>query len=320
MAGLKELRIRISSIKSTQKITSAMKMVAAARLRKAQNLLNDSAPYNQTLINSINRVIQELLEEQKTRKVQYIFPKIFFSKPESKKHLLLVFSSDRGLCGGFNVNVAKATTQRMLELERAGKEVKIICVGRKGRDILKRKYSDRILESIEGIASKGAAYYEAEVIADKVYAMYDKGEIDVLEIVSSEFRSAISREVTVKQILPLTTLNNFPGAPKSEHSEAAVNAEPIAENLNMSGNALYDYEPDKMEMLMALVPQLFSMHIFQAIAHSQASEQGARMTSMDSATRNARDMISNLTLKYNGIRQSAITTELIEIISGAEAL
>lgn len=337
MAGLKELRTRIDSIKSTQKITSAMKMVAAARLRKSQNLLNDSVLYNQGLLNSVNRVIQELREEEQIKSVQYIYPKMIRNAAKEENYLLLVFSSDRGLCGGFNVNVAKATIARIIDLENQGKTVKVICVGKKARDILKRKFGDRILEVVEGIAAKGARYDEAVQISDKIWTMFDNNEFDVVEVVTSKFFSAITREVKEKQLLPIPLLNqNFIDSP-SRHCEVPVEGgmlKPVsshceivndimvgeADRLNMVNNAFYDYEPEKLLMLEELLPQLLRMFMFQAIAHSQASEHGARMTSMDNATRNAKDMISSLTLKYNGIRQTAITTELTEIISGAEAL
>ena len=306
MAGLKELRTRIETIKSTEKITSAMKMVAAARLRRSQGLIGKSSFYSHNILASANRVIYDLKQEEQAKGVQMIYPRLMRGTGKSDTWLLLVFTSDRGLCGSYNANVAKVAAKRIDELTAEGKNVKIICVGKKGKDILRRKYAGLILDTIEGVARKGAKYYEATDIACPVLSMYDKGEIDVCEVIASRFRSAINREIRVEQILPV----------KVEEYEYNKLHAPV----NVVKGAFYDYEPGKMQILEGLLPLIFKSSIFQAIVHSQASEHGARMTSMDNATRNAKDMISRLTLKYNRIRQTAITTELIEIIAGAEAL
>lgn len=306
MAGLKELRTRIEAIKSTKKITSAMKMVAASGLRRAQGLIGKCEIYNNNLKTSAMRVIYDLKNEETEKGITHIYPDILTGKGKNKNYLLVVISSDKGLCGGYNAYVAKAVISRINELQSQDKEVKIICVGKKARDIIKRKYAELIVDTIEGVARKGANYDEAVDIANPILAAYEKGEFDVVEIVSSVFISAITREIEARQFLPMPILEN------------ATKDSP--ENLNKVGNAFYDYEPDKMEMLEGLSIMIVKAVIFNAIVQAQASEQGARMASMDNATRNASDVVSRLTLRYNGIRQSAITTELTEIISGAEAL
>ncbi|MDY4841320.1 MAG: ATP synthase F1 subunit gamma [Alphaproteobacteria bacterium] len=306
MAGMKELRTRIESIKSTQKITSAMKLVAASRLRRAQGLIDKSSFYNNNLVSSANRVYYELRQEEAAKGVSYIYPKLLRGTGKNKTCLLIVFTSDRGLCGGYNSNVAKAAAKRIEELTAEGTEVKILCVGKKGRDILKRKYAALIVKTLEGLGKKGAKYYEATDIAQLILEAYDKGEIDRCEVVVSYFISAITRQVKTEPILPVM-IEEF------EYNKLNLPT-------NVINGAFYDYEPDKMELLAGLLPLIFKASLFQAIVHSQASEHGARMTSMDNATRNAKDMISRLTLKYNRIRQTAITTELTEIISGAEAI
>lgn len=306
MAGLKELRTRIETIKSTQKITSAMKMVAAARLRKSQGLIGKSEFYNNNILASANRVLFELKQEETAKGISYVYPKLMRGTGQKQRYLIIVFTSDRGLCGSYNANVAKEASKRIDELKAEGKDIFIYCIGKKGRDILKRKYADMIVGTKEDVSVKGAKYYEASDIGYYILDAYNQGKIDVCEVVVSHFYSAINREVKVGQILPL----------KIEEYEYNKLHIPT----NVVRGAFYDYEPGKMELLEGLLPLIFRGSIFQAIVHSQASEHGARMTSMDNATRNAKDMISKLTIKYNRIRQTAITTELTEIISGAEAL
>lgn len=303
MAGLKELRTRIETIKSTQKITSAMKMVAASSLRKAQGLIASSVPYRENILSPLENVVSEFRTlEQNGTFVKW--PQMIAGSENDRTYLLLVFTSDRGLCGNFNASVAKVAARRIEELQNAGKEVKVACIGRKGYSILKRRYAANIVRDIDGIAKKGARYDESAVIANYAYDDFMMRNIDVCEAVYSEFHSAINREIVVKQLLPL----HF-----SERAEAGT--EPVLVN-----GAAYEYEPYKMEVLGQSLPLLYKASVFEAIIHSQASEHGARMTSMDNATRNAKDMISRLTLKYNRMRQTNITTELIEIIAGAEAL
>lgn len=303
MAGLKELRTRIETIKSTQKITSAMKMVAASSLRKAQGLIASSVPYRENILSPLENVVSEFRTlEQNGTFVKW--PRMIAGSENDRTYLLLVFTSDRGLCGNFNASVAKVAARRIEELQNAGKEVKVACIGRKGYSILKRRYAANIVRDIDGIAKKGARYDESAVIANYAYDDFMMRNIDVCEAVYSEFHSAINREIVVKQLLPLRF---------SERAEAGT--EPVLVN-----GAAYEYEPYKMEVLGQSLPLLYKASVFEAIIHSQASEHGARMTSMDNATRNAKDMISRLTLKYNRLRQTNITTELIEIIAGAEAL
>ena len=303
MAGLKELRTRIETIKSTQKITSAMKMVAASSLRKAQGLIASSVPYRENILSPLENVVSEFRTlEQNGTFVKW--PRMIAGSENDRTYLLLVFTSDRGLCGNFNASVAKVAARRIEELQNAGKEVKVACIGRKGYSILKRRYAANIVRDIDGIAKKGARYDESAVIANYAYDDFMMRNIDVCEAVYSEFQSAINREIVVKQLLPLRF---------SERAEAGT--EPVLVN-----GAAYEYEPYNMEVLGQSLPLLYKASVFEAIIHSQASEHGARMTSMDNATRNAKDMISRLTLKYNRMRQTNITTELIEIIAGAEAL
>ena len=303
MAGLKELRTRIETIKSTQKITAAMKLVAASSRRKAQGLIASSVPYRENILSPLENVVSEFRTlEQNGTFVKW--PRMIAGSENDRTYLLLVFTSDRGLCGNFNASVAKVAARRIEELQNAGKEVKVACIGRKGYSILKRRYAANIVRDIDGIAKKGARYDESAVIANYAYDDFMMRNIDVCEAVYSEFHSAINREIVVKQLLPLRF---------SERAEAGT--EPVLVN-----GAAYEYEPYKMEVLGQSLPLLYKASVFEAIIHSQASEHGARMTSMDNATRNAKDMISRLTLKYNRMRQINITTELIEIIAGAEAL
>ena len=306
MAGLKELRTRIESIKSTEKITSAMKMVAAARLRRSQGLIDKCRFYNNNILASANRVLLELRQAEQKKNIRFVYPELMRGNGKSENYLLVVFTSDRGLCGSYNSNVAREAAKRIEALKEEGKNVKILCVGKKGRDILKRKYADLIVDTIEGIAKKGAKYYEAVDLGQRILDLYKQGEMDVCEVVVSRFRSAINREIVTEQVFPVV-VEDF------EYNR-------LHAPINVYKGAFYDYEPGLLELLESMLPLIFRSSLFQAVVHSQASEHGARMTSMDNATRNAKDMISGLTLRYNRIRQTAITTELVEIIAGAEAL
>ena len=306
MAGLKELRTRIEAIKSTKKITSAMKMVAAAGLRRAQGLIGKSGCYQNSLLSSARRVAFDLRQEEEARGQTLVYPKIMTGSGKDETYLLIVVSSDKGLCGSYNANVAKTAQGRIAELQSRGKDVRLLCIGKKARDMLKHRYGELISESFEGISRKGADYYELLDIIVPVLNAFEKGEIDRVEIVSSVFKSAISRETKARALLPVVF----------DLTQPEAEAVPF----NRAGNAFYDYEPDRMEMLEALLVMLVKAKVFDAVVQAQASEQGARMASMDNATRNATEMISKLTLRYNGLRQSAITTELTEIISGAEAI
>lgn len=306
MAGLKELRTRIESIKSTQKITSAMKMVAAARLRKAQLLLDNAAAYN-SFVSSVLARTQYELKERKKSGLETICAPLLQECKDPKKYLLVVFTSDRGLCGSFNSTVVKAAESRIRELQADGKEVSLLCVGKKGRDLLKRHYAGNIKYALDGIARRGADFVESSVIAENLCKHFLKGSFDVCEVIFSRFQSAMSREIACRQFLPLL--------PATDDTVSDYKRD-----RRRVGGAAYDYEPDLQTIIASLSENYLKAEFFEYIIHSQASEHGARMTSMDNATRNAKDIISRLTLKYNRLRQTGITTELIEIIAGAEAL
>lgn len=306
MAGLKELRTRIEAVKSTKKITSAMKMVAAAGLRRAQGLIDKSAAYKNSLLSSARRTALDLKLEEAAGKNTQPYSKLMTGNGNQNVYRLLVISSDKGLCGSYNAAVAKVAKSRIKELQDEGKTVQIFCIGKKARELLKRQFADLIIGSVEGIARKGADFHEALDILTPNLEAFEKAEVGQVEIVGSIFKSAISRVIEPRALLPV----------KLEVETETPDAAPI----NLVNNAFYDYEPDKAEMLEALILMLVKAEMFDAIAQAQASEQGARMASMDSATRNASEMISKLTLRYNGLRQTAITTELTEIISGAEAI
>lgn len=306
MAGLKELRNRLESIKSTQKITSAMKLVAASRLRRAQVMLDRSHGYAEQIKMSVRRVLAAIKEEEAEKYIRYILPALLQQKPEAKNYLLFVFSSDRGLCGSYNQNVGKTAIRRIKELLNQGKNVQAICYGKKGYDIVRKKYAGQIIAHYPAVAAKHLNYAEAIEMAKDIRDSVESGKCDICEVVYSQFRSAISRDIVAEQIYPLSSDITL----LTEDDKA----------LTHIGNAYYDYSPNKLDFLEDLLPKLVMSTLFSAMVHSQASEQGARMAAMDNATRNAKEMISNLTLKYNSIRQSAITTELTEIISGAEAI
>ncbi len=302
MAGLKELRTRIESIKSTQKITSAMKMVAASSLRKAQGLLGSSTAYKNNMQSIADRIVSDLKQKEKNG-CSVNWPQLVNGTGRSEKYLLLVFTSDRGLCGSFNASVAKVASKRIDELVAQGKQVMIACIGKKGYTILKRKYADKIVRDIEGIAKKGARYDESAAISNYALDDFLMENVDICEVIYSKFCSAISRDILCKQVLPVAM----------EYDESQA----LPELVN---GAEYDYEKSQISVLNNILPLLYRASVFEAIINTQASEHGARMTSMDNATRNAKDMISHLTLKYNRMRQNNITTELTEIIAGAEAL
>ena len=309
MAGLKELRTRIETIKSTQKITSAMKMVAASRLRRVQNLVDKNQGYSENLRLSALRVLTEIRQEEKEKNIRYALPALLQNRTEPKNYLLLVFSSDRGLCGAYNSNVIKRAAARIKELRRTGKNVNTLCFGKKAFEGLKRLFAEENLQiSYDEKFTEGLSYTAmAQKTAQYILSAFTKTEFDVCEAVFARFSSAISRSFVCEQLCPIE-LN-------TQHLE-----ESVLQKINRVGTSFYEYLPDKLTVMDNILPILFNDNIFKVIVNSAASEHGARMTSMDSATRNAKKMISELTLKYNSLRQSAITTELIEIISGAEAI
>ena len=304
MAGLKELRVRISSIASTKKITSAMKMVAAARLRRANESLDKSQNYHQGIITIAGRIFKNLIDNEKATGIPLNYPVVMQSRPEKDNYLLVAFSSDRGLCGSYNSYVLRETMKRINELEAQGKNVNVLCIGKKIGDALKNRRSDVVWDVLMGVAQKGARYRDAEQIIEPLITEYISGGFDVCEVIYTYFNSPISREVRKRQLLPYSL-------------DVDLEDPRFYEKFN---NAFYEYDAAEEKVFNDVVYMLMFSEMFQMLLNSQASEQGARMTSMDNATRNAADMISKLILKYNRLRQSAITTELVEIISGAEAL
>jgi len=295
MASLKDLRNRIASVKATQKITRAMQMVAAAKLRRAQEAAIAARPYSQRMAT----VLANLSAAMEGRDDA---SPLMAGTGKSDTHLLLVCTAERGLCGGFNSSIAKIAREHADQLLSEGKTVQILCVGKKGFDALKRLHGNRIIDTVDLRAVRHVGFSDAQGIASRVLEMFDNGEFDVCTLFYSEFKSVISQIPTAQQIIP-------------GQVEAAEDAEPLD-----LGGAIYDYEPDETEILETLLPRNIAVQVFRALLENAASEQGARMSAMDNATRNAGEMIDKLTLSYNRQRQAQITKELIEIISGAEAL
>jgi F-type H+-transporting ATPase subunit gamma len=294
MASLKDLRNRIRSVRATQKITSAMKMVAASRLRRAQEQAEAARPYAERM----ERVVASL-----SRRMTGLSgaPPLLVGTGKEETHLLVVATSDRGLAGAFNASILRAARRRIRELESGGKKVMILTIGRKGRDGLRRDYRRLIRDSLTEVGRRGLSFEEARQIARLLQGLFAGGDFDVCTIVYNRFRSALTQIVTAQQLIPLAPSE---GAAEEEGATGAV----------------HEFEPSEEEILGELLPQNLAVQIYRALLESAASEQGARMTAMDSATRNAGEMIDRLTLNYNRTRQAAITKELIEIISGAEAL
>ncbi len=295
MASLKELRGRIASVKQTQKITSAMKLVAASKLKRAQEQAEAARPFAERMANMLTNLAIGMAGAENA-------PPLLAGRGQQQVVLMIVATADRGLCGGFNSSIVRGAKRRIAELLAAGKQVKILCVGRKGRDQLRREYGSLIVETMEGVGRTRLTYGEALAIARRVERMFEAGEFDRCEIVYNRFKSAITQILTFHQLIPV----EVPAA-----AEAAGPAEAAA---------VYEFEPDEESILKELLPRNLAVQIYGALTENAASEQGARMTAMDSATRNAGDMIHRLTLTYNRTRQAQITRELIEIISGAEAL
>lgn len=295
MANLKDLKIRIDSVKSTQKITSAMKMVAAAKLRKAQLSAEAARPYAERM---------ERMAGSMARSFDGVdgAPALLAGNGSDQNQLFVVITGDRGLCGGFNGNVARETKRQIRTLQGEGKNCKIICLGRKGRDALKSEFGDMILDTYEDLTRNGAQYDDAEKITDRIIDMFNKGEVDVCTMVYTKFQSAMTQFVTPLQVIPFPT-----STIKDVGTETAA-------------GGLYEYEPSDDEILNDLLPRNLAVQFFRGLLESNASEHGSRMTAMDNATRNAGDMIDSLSLVYNRTRQANITSELIEIISGAEAV
>ena len=291
MASLKELKGRINSVKSTQKITKAKQMVAAAKLRKAQANAEAARPYAARLADVMASLAGKVSGDTA--------PRLLAGNGKDQVHLLVVANSDKGLCGAFNSNIVKAARMKARELEAAGKTVLFYLVGKKGRAVVLREYPKAITAHFDTSDVREPGYGEAEKVVAELMELYDEGKFDVAHLFYSKFRSALLQEPTEQQIIPVP-------APKVEAATAA--------------GAAVEYEPDEEEILAELLPRYLKTQIFGALLENQASEQGASMTAMDNATRNAGDLINKLTIQYNRSRQAAITTELIEIIAGAEAL
>ena len=291
MASLDDLKKRISSVKSTQKITKAMKMVAAAKLRRAQENAEKGRPYS----DKMNNIILNL-SNGNTNKENV--PKLLAGSGDNKIHLCVVLTSDRGLCGGFNTNIIKKAKSYFQKILNEGKTIKIITVGSKGYDQLKRIYKDNIIDKISFKNSKNINYFDADKVGKIIIDKFEKEEFDICTIFYSQFKNVITQIPQEQQIIPLKV------------SEAEAN----------SSEDNYEFEPEEDEILNNLLPKNISTQIFKAMLENSASEQGSRMSAMDNATRNAGEMVDKLTIEYNRSRQAAITKELIEIISGAESL
>jgi len=293
MPSLKDLKNRIESVKNTRKITKAMQMVAAAKLRRAQEAAEAGRPYGE----GMNKVMRSLAAAAADGEG----PKLLAGTGSDQTHLLVVMTAERGLCGGFNSSIVKLARQKIEDLQALGKTVKILTVGRKGRDQMKREFEDLMVGHVDLSDVKRVGYENATAIARDLLARFEAGEFDVATIFFSRFQSVISQVPTEAQIIPV----------------APAEADGAEEE---SGKVVYEFEPGEEEILSELLPRAVATQIFSALLENAASEQGARMSAMDNATRNAGEMIDKLTIQYNRSRQAAITTELIEIIAGAEAL
>ena len=291
MASLKELKGRINSVKSTQKITKAKKMVAAAKLRKAQAAAEAARPYAERLEGVVASLASKVGAADSA-------PRLLSGTGKSDTHLLLVLNSDRGLAGAFNSNIVKAARDKALELQAQGKTVRFFLVGRKGRPVINRLFPGQIVENYETTGIREIGFEQASEIATKVSELFEAGAFDVAHLFYSKFRSALVQEATGQQLIPVPAPAEAPA----------------------SSGAAVEYEPDEEAILADLLPRNVTIQIFKGLLENAASEQGASMTAMDNATRNAGDLINKLTIQYNRSRQAAITTELVEIISGAEAL
>ena len=289
MPSLKDLRNRIASVKATQKITKAMQMVAAAKLRRAQMAAEAARPYAERMDAVLNNIAAGVGAGSQA-------PALLAGTGKSDVHLLVVCTSERGLCGAFNSSIVRLARERTNALLQQGKTVKILCVGKKGYDQLRRQYEKHIIELIELRTVKTLGFVNADAIGKKIISLFEAGEYDVCTLFYSRFRSVIAQIPTALQIVPVVI-----------PADAVVGAS-------------YDYEPEETEILSSLLPRNISVQVFRALLENAASEQGARMSAMDNATRNAGEMIKKQTMKYNRTRQAQITKELIEIISGAEAL
>ncbi len=304
MPSLKDLKNRIASVKSTRKITSAMKMVAGSKLRRAQENAEAARPYAARMERMLSSLAGDLTPSESS-------PRLLAGTGKEETILLVVMTSDRGLCGAFNGSIVREARRLIRQLEEEGKTVKLFCVGRKGRDLLRRDHADKIVQAVSEIGRKRLSYDDADKINAKILEMFDGGEFDVCHLVYNRFQSAMTQIVTVKQFLPFAV----PALSDVDSASGKKAAEERA-----AFQAALEFEPDEKSILEALLPRALAVAVYGALLESAAGEQGARMTAMDNATRNAGDMINRLTLNYNRSRQAYITSELIEIISGAEAV
>lgn len=295
MPSLKDLKTRISSVQSTRRITSAMKMVAAAKLKRAQEAAEAARPYAERMERMLGSLASGVSSEGA--------PKLLAGTGDDQTHLIVVVTSDRGLCGGFNGSITRAVKKRIEELTGQGKTVKLVAIGRKGVSLLRREYRSLLVHGFEDLVKPYPTFEQADEVVAKIVDMFNAGEFDVCTLYYNKFISALTQEVTPLQLIPF-----------------AAGGDDAGEDGPDLGGAQYEFEPDEEEILKALLPKNLSVQVFRSMLESFASEQGARMTAMDNATRNAGDMINSLSITYNRARQAMITKELIEIISGAEAL
>ena len=293
MANLKDLKTRINSVKSTQKITAAMKMVAAAKLRRAQDAAESGRPSSARM----RQVIGNLASKADPSSA----PQLLVGNGKDQTHLLVIMSADRGLCGGFNGSITRQTRAEVARLKAENKTVKLLMVGRKSADALRREFGDMYIDQHEGLQGTSVNYDDAASIADNIRSKFEAGEFDVCTLIFNKFKNAITQEITLTRLIPAEV----------DESDAADND---------AAAVSYEYEPEEDELLASLLPRNLSTQIYSALLESSAAELAARMTAMDNATRNAGELIDRLTLVYNRTRQANITSELIEIISGAEAI
>lgn len=293
MANLKDLKTRINSVKSTQKITAAMKMVAAAKLRRAQDAAESGRPYSTRM----RQVIGNLASKADPSSA----PQLLVGNGKDQTHLLVIMSADRGLCGGFNGSITRQTRAEVARLKAENKTVKLLMVGRKSADALRREFGDMYIDQHEGLQGTSVNYDDAASIADTIRSKFEAGEFDVCTLIFNKFKNAITQEITLTRLIPAEV----------DESDAADND---------AAAVSYEYEPEEDELLASLLPRNLSTQFYSALLESSAAELAARMTAMDNATRNAGELIDRLTLVYNRTRQANITSELIEIISGAEAI
>ena len=312
MASLKDLRNRINSVKSTRKITQAMKMVAAAKLRRAQEQAEAARPYAERM----QRMLAALSASVEGRPDA---PAMLSGTGQKQTYLLVLCTADRGLCGAFNSNLVRETRRRVTQLSNEGKDVKVLCVGRKGHDQL-RRYRPEMLVEGSGEIGKELNYDTARQIADRLSELFEAGEFDVCQLVYARFRSAIRQIVTVQQLVPFSSQEEL--AEHEKEKEDADQSAPKAgeHDVGAGRGGTYDFEPEERQILAELLPRNLAVQIYRSLLENNAGEQGARMTAMDGATRNADDMIDSLTMTYNRTRQAVITKELNEIVSAAESM